>query len=127
MMLTATIILVVTVGAFAGFCFYVVWREKKLEKNHYLSQVTLEYAGRFVVFQKRIFERSISFATGAILGVQSLLKKIFLFFFPSAKKAFEEKHLLTGLHHGPTSYFLGAFSADKKQEKEKKSRTRKKI
>lgn len=127
MMLTATIILVVTVGTFVGFCFYIVWREKKLEKNHYLSEVTFKYAGRFVGFQKRIFDRSISFATGAILGTQSLLKKIFLFFFPSAKKAFEEKHLLTGLHHGPTSYFLDAVSADKKQEKEKKSRTRKKI
>lgn len=127
MMLTATIIFVVTVGIFIGFCFYVVWREKKLEKEHYLSEVTLKYAGRFVELQKVLFDKSVSYATGLILGIQQLLKKIFLFFFPSAKKAFEEKHLLTGLHHGPTSYFLDNLSADKKQEKEKKSRTRKKI
>jgi hypothetical protein len=127
MMLTATIILVVTVGTFIGFCFYVVWREEKLAKKHYVSDLSLAYARRFIDFQKMLFEKSISVTTGTILGIQQLLKKVFLFFFPSAKKAFEEKHLLTGLHHGATSYFLDSLSSEKKQEKEKKSRTRKKI
>lgn len=126
MILTATLVLILTIGVFIGFCFYIVWRERVLQKEHYFSAITQPYTHRFLAFQKVLLKKVLSLGTYGAKKMKQVGKTLFFFFFPSAKKAFEKKHLLTGLHHGPTSYFLDVVST-KKQEKENKSRTRKKI
>jgi len=127
MMFIATLVLATSVGAFIGFCLYILWRETTPKKESYLWNITTSCVRHVVNLEKKIFKKVTSFVIVCIVSLGKNIKKIFFFFFPSAKKAFEKKHLLTGLHHGATSYFLDAVSADKKQEKEKKSRTRKKI
>lgn len=41
--------------------------------------------------------------------------RIFFWIFPKARKAFEKKDELTGLDHGPSSYFLMSVSESKKE------------
>ena len=51
--------------------------------------------------------------------------KIFFWIFPKARKAFETKDELTGLEHGPSSYFLMSVSESKKEfEKDSKKNRR---
>lgn len=59
---------------------------------------------------------------------EKIFLKIFFTVFPNAKKAFEKKDELTGLEHGPSSYFLMSVSEYKEeiQKPEKKIRRNKK-
>jgi hypothetical protein len=51
--------------------------------------------------------------------------RIFFWIFPKARKAFETKDELTGLEHGPSSYFLMSVSESKKEfEKDVKKNRR---
>lgn len=48
-------------------------------------------------------------------GLEKVVTKIFFSIFPNAKKAFEKKDELTGLEHGPSSYFLMSVSEYKEE------------
>lgn len=58
------------------------------------------------------------FGTKAIRWISTTSKKIFFLAFPSAKKAFVEKNVLTGLSDGPLSYYLKSISEERKDESE---------
>ncbi len=45
----------------------------------------------------------------------NIAARIFFWIFPKARKAFENKDALTGLEHGPSSYFLMSVSESKKE------------
>ena len=56
----------------------------------------------------------------------SHISRLFFTLFPKARHAFEKKDELTGLSHGPSSYFLLSIS-ESKESPQKKTRQRKKI
>jgi hypothetical protein len=49
--------------------------------------------------------------------IEKIATKIFFAIFPNARKAFEKKDELTGLEHGPSSYFLMSVSGYKDEFK----------
>lgn len=60
--------------------------------------------------------------------LEILFSKVFFLIFPNARKAFEKKDELTGLEHGPSSYFLASVSEYKEdlEKAPKKNRRNKK-
>ncbi len=60
--------------------------------------------------------------------LEKVATKVFFKIFPNARKAFEKKDELTGLEHGPSSYFLMSVSEYKEelQKEVKKDRRKKK-
>lgn len=91
---------------------YSVWR-KQHHENGSLSEITTPLYNK----SSRVV-RKLWFALQRAIGIARafmtrLATKAFFAIFPSARKAFEKKDELTGLEHGPSSYFLKSITPEK--------------
>lgn len=91
---------------------YSIWRKQHHESES-LSEITTPLYNK----SSRVL-RKIWFAVLRAIGVARawmtrLATKAFFAIFPSARKAFEKKDELTGLEHGPSSYFLKSITPEK--------------
>ncbi len=108
------------------FIMYSLWKKEE-HGDTSLSELSPVYTKSARTFRKLWFKAQRGVSTAREVATIAIAKAFF-FLFPKARKAFEQKDELTGLHHGPSSYFLKTISEDKEdsQEPSKKNRRKRK-
>ncbi len=106
---------------------YIVWKHTVLQKEHHASKVVAKRVYHFLLFQKKILITLSAFFSKSIIWISDVSQKIFLFIFPSAKKALQKHDPLLGIKHGASSFYLASISESKENEQKLKGARKKKI
>ncbi len=132
-MITLVVMLIISLIVLWLLVMYGVWK-----KNAKQESVPDAIEALAPVYNKgtRLIRRGWFFVLRYLSVFRAFLEKVitkaFFAIFPNARKAFEKKDELTGLEHGPSSYFLMSVSEYKaefqneQKTTEKKSRRNKK-
>jgi hypothetical protein len=104
---------------------YILWKHTVLQKEHHVSHIIEKRTAHFLFFQKKLLHILITFFGRGISWIGNVSEKLFLFVFPSAKKALEKHDPLVGIKHGPASFYLASISQSK-EPAEKMTKARKK-
>lgn len=102
---------------------YNIWRERNKDQglaDHKVPEVyakTKRILRRFWFYLLRLLSKLQNFLTIAAT-------KIFFKIFPKAKKLFISKDKLTGLEHGPSSYFLKSITQEKNDLKKNRRKSK---
>ena len=117
-MILTLAILAITFLIAAWLTFMYLWYRKE---QYGTVPFGFEAFTRYFEKSERMVRRG-WYATGmytnhALVWGNKEFSKVFFKFFPKARRAFAPKDALTGLDHGPSSYFLMSISEPKKEEK----------
>ena len=110
-MTTLVVFFILSIILVWGVLMYSIWRKQHHESEG-LPELTPLYNKSSRVLRKLWFAvlRAIGVARA---WMTRLATKAFFAIFPSARKAFLKKDELTGLEHGPSSYFLKSITPEK--------------
>mgnify|MGYP001569637837 CR=1 FL=1 len=91
---------------------YNIWR-KQHHQSESLSEITTPLYNKSSRMIRKVWFALLRAVAVARAFMTRLATKAFFSLFPSARKAFEKRDELTGLEHGPSSYFLKSISPEK--------------
>ncbi|MCC7436519.1 hypothetical protein IT402_01430 [Candidatus Nomurabacteria bacterium] len=91
---------------------YNIWRERNKDQENTDHKIP-EIYGKGVRFLRRGWFSFLRFLSKLQNLITILATKAFFKIFPKAKKIFMDKDKLTGLEHGPSSYFLKSITPEK--------------
>lgn len=111
-MITLVVLLITSVLLLWVLTLYAVWRKESQPSEGPIAKLAPLY-NKSSRFMRRIWFKVLRIVRGLQSLITLLATKAFFAIFPSAKKAFEVKDELTGLEHGPSSYFLKSISPEK--------------
>ncbi|HTH93450.1 MAG TPA: hypothetical protein VL576_03160 [Candidatus Paceibacterota bacterium] len=97
--------------------------EEGLERKTLKRGDVVRHWNKTARLARRSWYESIRYSKKAAVWGNKKAKTVFTTVFPRAKAAFAEQDLLTGLEHGPSSYFLASLS---KREKPRRVYARRK-
>ena len=88
---------------------YGIWRKNTQQENT-VTEVLNPVYRKSIRSVRRIWFFVLRILRKIRSWIEKIATKIFFAIFPNARKAFEKKDELTGLEHGPSSYFLMSVS-----------------
>ena len=123
-MISTTVWFIISIIVLWLLVMYSAWNKKGTEQAvDAVTELTPLYNKSTRVARRWLFSLQRAIGVWRAKGT-TLATKIFFAIFPKARKAFEEKDALTGLEHGPSSYFLKSISEDLPAEKTKSKKDR---
>ncbi len=133
-MITIVVLLMLSIILLWLLVMYGIWRKTvKQEMTPDVAEVLTPAYNKSVRLLRRGWFSILRYLQILKAFLEKILTKAFFAVFPNARKAFEKKDELTGLEHGPSSYFLMSVSeykdelqnvrqlADKKDRRKKKN------
>lgn len=128
-MITLVVLFILSIIMLWLLVMYGVWKKNAKQETvpDALEAITPVY-NKSTRLLRRAWFTVLRYTRKIRLFFEKILIKVFFAVFPDARKAFEKKDELTGLEHGPSSYFLMSVSESKAEllNQTKKSRRNKK-
>jgi hypothetical protein len=126
MIITLCIALFVLIVAFWLTSMYSLWQKESGVISKPLSMETvLVYGDKFERMVRRGYYTLTLYMKHGAHWTNKRMASLFFMLFPDAQPAFAKRDALTGLHQGPSSYFLMSISESKGQIRRKTRRSRK--
>ncbi|MEO5646572.1 MAG: hypothetical protein ABIO57_02260 [Candidatus Paceibacterota bacterium] len=111
MILTLVIILIVLIVALWISAMLVWWRSEQTKPIKTIKRRDVIHSwNKAARLMRRSVYGSMRYSKQATLWGNTKARNAFVTIFPTSKPAFIEKDMLTGLEHGPSSYFLANLS-----------------
>jgi hypothetical protein len=126
MIITLSIALIVLAIAFWFTTMYSLWQKESGIASQRLSiETCVAYWDKTErIFRRGYYSAMLYLRHGAQWG-NKRMASLFFMLFPNAQPAFAKRDVLTGLHQGPSSYFLMSISESRGQATGKTRRRRK--
>lgn len=125
-MITTLLILLALTLVLTWVAVMVLWWHQSTETESVtLDRVAIKHIEKVIRLSRRSYYAGFLYSRRAFGWGNKTLAKVFVRIFPQASSAFQKHDVMTGLEHGPSSYFLHSISESKAEIPKPKIRRKK--
>jgi len=125
-MITTLLILLAIALVLSWVSVMLLWWHQSNESEHAtLDRVAIKHIEKIIRLSRRSYYAGSLYSRRAFGWGNKTLAKVFVKAFPKASAAFQKHDIMSGLEHGPSSYFLHSISESKAEIPKPKIRRKK--